>query len=274
MPEPIDPEAFRDFEYAGWQKFARGYHDNFAKLTTQVIGPLLDAVNVGEGVRALDIATGAGYAAAAAAERGAVVIGVDFSEVQVAMAREQYPKIAFREGDAEALPFDDESFDVVTINFGMLHFPQPERAVAEANRVLRAGGRIGFTVWATPAHAKGFAIVLRAIEEHGDSNVPLPPGPPFFRFSDSDECRRVLTEGGFEQLEFTQVAQIWRFPSPHGFFKAFHEGTPRTGALLRAQHAEVLETIRMAIVEAASAYETKGIIEIPMPAVLASAIKP
>ncbi len=51
MPEPVDPEAFRDFEYAGWQRFARGYHDNFAKLTTQVIGPLLDAVNVGEGVR-------------------------------------------------------------------------------------------------------------------------------------------------------------------------------------------------------------------------------
>ncbi len=75
-------------------------------------------------------------------------------------------------------------------------------------------------------------------------------------------------EGGFEQPEFTQVAQIWRFPSPHEFFKAFHEGTPRTGALLRAQHSEVLERIRMAIVEAASAYETKGIIEIRMPAVL------
>ncbi len=141
MPEPIDPEAFRDFEYAGWQRFARGYHDNFARLTTQVIGPLLDAVNVGEGVRVLDIATGAGYAAAAAAERGVAVIGIDFSEVQVAMAREQNPKIAFREGDAEALPFDDQSFDAVTINFGMLHFPQPERVVAEANRVLRAGGQ-------------------------------------------------------------------------------------------------------------------------------------
>lgn len=55
MSEPIDPEAFRDFEYAGWQKVARGYRDNFAKLTTQVIGPLLDAVNVVEDKRVLDI---------------------------------------------------------------------------------------------------------------------------------------------------------------------------------------------------------------------------
>ena len=102
MAEPIDPEAFREFEYAGWQEFARGYHDNFAKLTTQVIGPLLDAVNVVEGVCVLDIATGAGYVAAAAAERGAAVIGVDFSGIQVAMAREQYPGIEFQEGDAEA----------------------------------------------------------------------------------------------------------------------------------------------------------------------------
>lgn len=274
MPESIDPEAFREFEYAGWQKFARGYHDNFAQLTTQVIESLLDAVNVAEGIRVLDVATGAGYAAAAAAERGADIIGVDFSGVQVAMAREENPKIMFREGDAEALPFDDESFDAVTINFGMLHFPRPERAMAEANRVLRAGGRIGFTVWATPEHAKGFDIVLRAIEAHGDPNVSLPPGPPFFRFSDPDECRRVLTEGGFEQPEFTQVSQVWQFASPHEFFNAFHQGTPRTGALLRAQHDEALETIRTAIVEAVSAYETKGIIEIPMPAVLSSATKP
>lgn len=114
------------------------------------------------------------------------------------MAREQYPGIEFQKGDAEALPFDDQNFDVVTINFGMLHFPQPELAVAEANRVLKPGGKFGFTVWATPEHAKAFDIVLRAIEEHGDSNLPLPAGPPFFRFSEPDECRRVLMEGGFE----------------------------------------------------------------------------
>lgn len=272
--EPIDPEAFRNFEHAGWQKVAREYHDHFGRLTTQVIRPLLDAVGVGEGMRLLDLATGAGYAAAAAARRGAEVIGVDFSAVQVSMARERYPEVEFREGDAEALPFDDETFDALVMNFGMLHFPRPERAMAEANRVLRSGGRVAFTVWAKPEEARGFDIVLRAIEAHGDLNVLIPPGPPFFRFSEPDECRRVLTEAGFTAPDVVQVPQVWKFASTDMVFNAFYDGTPRTGATLRAQSEEALDAIRPAIEQAASAFERGGVIEIPMPAVLASATKP
>jgi SAM-dependent methyltransferase len=65
------------------------------------------------------------------------------------------------------LPFPDESFGAVGISFGMLHFPHPERALAEAFCVLQPGGRIAFTVWATPDKAVGFAMVLKAIEAHG-----------------------------------------------------------------------------------------------------------
>jgi len=65
--------------------------------------------------------------------------------------------------------------------------------------VLHPGGRIAFTVWATPDKAVGFAMVLMAIEEHGATDVSLPPGPPFFRFSDREESRRVLLDAGFVQ---------------------------------------------------------------------------
>ena len=69
-----------------------------------------------------------GDVAAAAAERGASVVGADFSAAVVAAATVRYPNVEFREADAEALPFPDASFDAVTINFGMNHFAGPDRA--------------------------------------------------------------------------------------------------------------------------------------------------
>jgi ubiquinone/menaquinone biosynthesis C-methylase UbiE len=75
----------------------------------------------GQGTRVVDVTTGAGYAAAAAADRGAEVIGIDFSATQVALARQRYPSLEFREGDAGALPFPDGAFYAVVSNFGMPH---------------------------------------------------------------------------------------------------------------------------------------------------------
>jgi len=146
-PHTFDPKAWRDFEHAGWQVAASRYHEWLGDVTMQALGPLLDAVGVVHGTRLLDVATGPGYAAAAAAQRGARAVGVDFAAAMVAEATRRFPEVEFRAGDAEALPFPDASFDAVVINFGLLHFAHPERALAEAYRVLLPGGRIGFTVW-------------------------------------------------------------------------------------------------------------------------------
>ena len=266
--------TFRDFEHAGWETAALPYADTFGLLTVQAVGPLLDAVGAGAGVRLLDVATGPGYVAAVAAERGARAIGLDFAAVMVAEARRRYPEAEFREGDSEALPFSDASFEAVTINFGLLHFAQPEQALAEAHRVLVPGGRVGFTVWAPPEQAVAFGIVLRAVQAHGDPNVPLPPGPPFFRFSDPAECCLVLEALGFERPTVAQVPQVWRLPSPAALFDAMQHGTVRTRALLQTQTPAALAAIGAAVREAAAVYARPAGLELPMPAVLASATKP
>lgn len=271
--QPVDPSAFRAFEHAGWEKLPERYHDAFADLTTQAIEPLLNAVAVRSGMRLLDVATGPGYVAAAAAQRGASVVGVDFSAAMVAEARRRYPAVDFQEGDAEALPFPDGSFDAMVMNFGLLHLGRPERALGEAHRVLRPGGRIGFTVWAKPEQARGFGIVLGAIQKHGNMNAPLPSGPAFFRFSDPAECRRVLHDASFVTPDVIEVPQLWRLRSQDELFEIMLESTVRTGGLLRAQTPEALAAIRAGIRDSVGSYRKGDAIELPMPAVLASATK-
>jgi SAM-dependent methyltransferase len=272
--ETAGPSAFHAFERAGWESIPRAYQDGFGALTTQAVGPLLDAARVGPGVRVLDVATGPGYVAAAAARRGAAVVGLDFSAAMLAEARRHHPEIDFQVGDAEALPFPEGAFDAVVMSFGLLHLARPDQALAEAHRVLRSGARIGFTVWAPPDVAVAFGIVLGAVERHGRLDVPLPPGPPFFRFSEPAEARRVLLGLGFQAPETRIVPQVWRLPSGDALFDVMRDGTVRTAGLLRAQTAEALKAIRAEIREAVARYRRDAAIELPMPAVLSSAVKP
>jgi len=266
--------AFRELEKSGWESAAADYDEAFARITAQSVPPLLDAVGAGPGVRLLDVACGPGYVAAEAAARGAAVIGVDFSGAMVALARRWHPGIEFREGDAQALDLPDGCFDALTMNFGLLHLDQPERALAEAARVLRPGGRCGFTVWVAPPHNTVYRIVLEAIERHGRSNVALPPGPPFFRYSDAVAARQALQQAGLVDAQVTEIAGRWRFAQAGELVEAMIHGTVRTGALLRAQTSEALARIRAAIVEGASAHAAGGGIELPMPSVLLGARKP
>src|SRR5262245_62105342 len=277
---PLDPAAFKTFEREGWEHVARPYHDAFVPLTRQSIPALLDAAEVEHGVRVLDVASGPGEVAAAAAERGAKVIGVDFAASMVEQASRLHPTIEFRAGDAEALPFDPETFEAVVINFGMLHFADPARAIAEANRVLVPGGRLAFTVWAPPERAAGFAIVQNAIERHGRLDVPLPEGPPFFRFADRVECERTLVQSGFRGVRMHELPLVWKLSRPEALFDAFWEGGVRTRGLLLAQAPEALTAIRAGIRDAVLAHMTEAVrsdpageAELPMPAVMTWAVK-
>jgi SAM-dependent methyltransferase len=268
--------SFRDFEHQGWsaEDIAVGYHDYLSPVTTQAIGVLLDAAKVGHGTRLVDVATGAGYAAAAAAERGAVVVGVDFSLTQLALARRHQPAVEFQQGDAGALPFPGDSFDAVVSNFGMPHFPDPDAFLCEAFRVLRPGGRLAFSVWASLQECIGLGIIYSAVQAHGRMDVTLPPGPDFFLFSNPAECERRLDAAGFRSVSVTKVPQILRVTSPDALFEAIMRGTVRAAALLGAQTPEALAAIRDATRKAAAAHARDGAIELRMPAVLAAAERP
>ena len=269
-------ESFRDFEHAGWADpdVCASYDDHFSSLTIQSIDALLDAARVGAGSRVLDVATGAGYTAGAALGRGADVTGADFSAEQVRLASLRYPVAKFHECDAGSLPFEDETFDAVVSNYGVLHFPEPEAFFREAFRVLRGGGRFAFTVWDVPQETKLFGAVLGAIKTHGSLDVSLPGGPNMFLFSEPSVCEKSLSVAGFKGCVVTKVPQTWRPSSGEQLLKSVKTGTVRTRGTLIRQRPEAVIAIDEAILTALAPFRAAVGYEVPMPAVLTAATRP
>jgi hypothetical protein len=104
--------------------------------------------------------------------------------------------LPFRQADAEALPFADNTFNAIAIGFGAHHFPCPVRALVEARRVLRPGGRLGFTVWASFDEHMIQKVVVDAVRET-DNPVAALPVPPAGEINDIGTCVRLLREAGF-----------------------------------------------------------------------------
>jgi ubiquinone/menaquinone biosynthesis C-methylase UbiE len=261
---------FKAFEQIGWEQCAKAYDHYLGPLTRQATRPLLDGLQIEPGWRLLDLAMGPGYVAAAAVQRGALVTGVDFSERMVVVAQSLHRSVfALLAGDAENLPFAAESFDAVAVNFGVLHFPHPERAFAEARRILKPGGRFGFTAWAQPEEGEGLAIVNRALQRYGQTVVDVPDGPAFFRFGDPEECERSLRAAGFVHVWSRPLPLEWALRSNEDFFAALVHGTARLGGVLRKQSEQALQAIRAAVNRDCQRYWDGDKLLVPMPALLA-----
>jgi ubiquinone/menaquinone biosynthesis C-methylase UbiE len=142
--------------------------------TLQIVGEdLCEALDLRSGQRVLDVAAGNGNVSLAAARRWCDVIATDYVPALLDRARQRATAeglgIEFREADAEALPFPNESFDVVASTFGVMFAPNQDRAADELVRVCKHGGKIGLANW-TP---EGFiGQLFRTIGRH----VPPPPG--------------------------------------------------------------------------------------------------
>jgi ubiquinone/menaquinone biosynthesis C-methylase UbiE len=267
-PTRDDSHAFGALEHAGWERNAEHYDRTFGTVTRQSTGPLLDAVRAGPGVRLLDVACGPGYLARAAAERGADALGLDFSAAMVRTARGLHPGVQYREGDAQALPLPDGAFHAVVCSFGMLHFPDPPRALAEARRVLGPGGRLAFTDWSPPGPDDLLGLVMGAVRAHGTVDVGLPRGPKMFQFSEPAYCARALTDAGFDPPELVPLQLVLEGIPAQDVVGVVLRGMVRTRALLEAQSPAARAAIEQAIGAAARNFESAGQVRIPVHAML------
>ncbi|MDK1491166.1 methyltransferase domain-containing protein [Sinorhizobium sp. 7-81] len=274
MESSRDPAAFRKFEHDGWETASRGYDRHFARLTRQTVPALLAAARVAKGMRVLDVCTGPGMLARAAVERGAQVVGLDFSGKAIESARRNVPDAEFQEGDAQALPFDAESFDAIVCGYGIIHVPDPQTALAEMHRVLKPGGYLAASVWQAPEPTNGFGLLFGAIKKHGNLDVPLPHGPDFFQFSEPEKLRAAFEDSGFADVTVAGVDQTWEMGDPSGMITAILEGGVRARGLLLAQTKKVRSTISAAVANGMMQFRSADCIyRVPMPALVGSGRK-
>lgn len=164
-------------QFKAMQREAWALFSPLATFTTPPAASLVEYAGVQKGQELLDVACGTGVVAVTAAQRGARVRGLDLSPVLLEDARKNAEvvgaQIEFVEGDAEALPYADATFDVVLSQFGHMFAPRPEVVIREMLRVLKPGGRIAFSTWPPELFiGRMFALVARYL--------PPPPGvaPP------------------------------------------------------------------------------------------------
>jgi ubiquinone/menaquinone biosynthesis C-methylase UbiE len=204
QPAP-DFAAIKQRQQAVW---ASGDYSNVGTRLVIIGEQLCEAVDLRSGERVLDVATGNGITALAAARRFADVTGIDYVPTLVERARERAAAdrlpADFRVADAEALPFEDASFDVVLSTVGVMFAPDQQRAAAEMLRVCRPGGRIGLASW-TPEGFLGQLFKLIA------SYAPPPAGvKPAMRWGTEAGLQELFGDG-IRSLEATRRHYAMRY---------------------------------------------------------------
>jgi SAM-dependent methyltransferase len=269
-----DFSAFAELERRSWSDATRasGYVELFAAAPDQAIDHLLDAAGARPDFKVLDLCCGQGNVSEALLSRGCRVVGVDFSPAMLAFARKRARNATFIEADAQDLPFDDAEFDIVVSNLGVCHVPDQPRALAEARRVLRSGGKFAMTVWCGSESSPCFAAVYHAIKRHGDPTVSAPPGPDFHQFARPDMAVKLLSAAGFSNIDVTNVDCVWDLGAPEDLFEIYAKGTVRAAMVLSKQPPGNLAAIRSALTVAVRGQFASGDRwRVPVPAALVRA---
>jgi SAM-dependent methyltransferase len=203
-----------------WGRRARDFATSLEQVCLPLFAAALDAARITPGTRLLDAGCGAGLLALLASLRGAQVALLDASAALLAIARERLPTADVREGDLEALPFADGSFDAVTAVNSVFYAADMAHACRELCRVVRPGGRVVVTAWGPPERCEFLSAWLPAV---GPLLPPPPPGTPPGKpgaLSAPGALAAVLEQAGLRVVEEGEVACPFVFPSALASWRA------------------------------------------------------
>ena len=205
-----------------------GDFGQIAKVIEGCAQEFIDRLKLSPGSRVLDVACGSGNLAVPAAHKGAEVTGVDIATNLVAQARERAKSeglsIQFDEGDAEQLPYENESFDAVVTMFGAMFAPRPELVASELIRVCKPGGRIAMANW-TPG---GF--IGEMFKTTGKHVTPPPNMPSPLKWGDQETVKERLSNG-VADLQMTPRMCVFKLPFAPAevveFFRTYYGPTEK-----------------------------------------------
>ena len=244
-------EALKTRLKATWMS---GDYGHFATYLESGALEFLSRINVEPGARILDVACGAGQTAIPMSRAGAKVTGVDIASnlIEQARARAQAENLdaRFDEGDAEMLPYEDGSFDLVVSLIGAMFAPRPELVSAELKRVCRPGGKIIMGSW-TPAGFVGQMFKIHGKHVPSPATPALASGasvmPPPVKWGDEETVRERFNDG-ISHLKLSRRLYPFRYPFPPSevveFFRTYYGPTHKAFAALAAYSFEAQVALR------------------------------
>jgi SAM-dependent methyltransferase len=228
-----------------WGAAAREWAELNEPFSTPLYEAVLDAIGLRPGMALLDAGCGSGLALQLAAKRGATVTGFDASGALLDITRERVPGADIRQGDLEALPFGDDTFDAITAFNSIQYAGDPVAAAAELQRVARPGAPVGIVTWGDPERCET-RVILAAI---GGLLPPPPPGAEGpFALSEPGRLEALATTAGLAPEATGDAAMTFSFPSLDAAVRAQltsgparlaieHAGEPATREAISAAYA-------------------------------------
>ena len=223
-----------------WGKHARDFAQRLEQVALPLHGAALDAAHVGPGTRLLDAGCGAGLLALLARLRGAQVAALDASASLLEIARERLPEADVHEGELEALPFADASFDAVTAVNSVFYAADMAAAISELTRVVRSGGRVVVTAWGPPSRCEFPAAVMPLV---APLMLPPPPGAPsahpVLALAEPGALAALVERAGLEVVGEGEVACPFVFPDADASWRANASAGPNQVAIAHSGEAAV-----------------------------------
>lgn len=220
-------------------------------LFRQWAGPVLDAAQIEPGCRVLDVACGTGVLAREAALRlggSGFVAGLDISPGMLTVAQQIAPHVAWRQGAAESLPYEDDSFDLVASQFGLMFFQDRVGALREMMRVLAPDGRIAIAVWESLDNSEAYPIAVALLERLAGRPAADALRAPFV-LGDRAALAALFRDAGAASVDITTYSGTAQFPSIRVMVEADLRGwLPVMGVFLtEAQIERILQEAEQAL---------------------------
>jgi ubiquinone/menaquinone biosynthesis C-methylase UbiE len=258
--ERFDPVAFKAAQRADWQIAAPGWRTWYDVLEGGgeiVSRTLIESAGIGPGDTVLDVATGYGEPALTAARVVAPtgrVLATDIAAEMLGFGRERAAQagldnVEFIEADAEALSFDEETFDAVLCRQGLQFLPDVSATLQRFHGFLKRDGRLAAAVWGPPEtvqFARPVSVILAAL----DLPAPPPGRPGIFALADRHRLARLVAGAGFREVETGTVTAVYETPSPEDFTRWARDVAPPIANLVKGRSPEVQERVWREVTEA------------------------
>lgn len=241
------PEQTRD----AWDKFAAGYDEAVTPFAMRIAEDALRRVEIGPGLRFLDVAAGGGALSIPAARLGAQVLATDFSAAMVdrlnARAREEgLPNLESRVMDGQSLELEDDTFDISGSQFGIMLFPDRPRALLELARVTKPGGRALMVVFGPPPNVEAFAFFFGAMRAAISGFTP-PQDSPLFSLKDPEQLRGEMTTAGLQDVRVETANHGLEVQSSTELWDMLTSAVPPIAALVANLTEEQVAAVQQAL---------------------------